>query len=396
MWGEDRFPERIMSSDITNKETPRTTEETLKDVEERFKLFLEHSPVYVFFKDERLRAVQLSRNYESMLGRPLAELLGKSMDELFPSPLAQRMMEDDRRIMQQGKPIEVEEELGGRVYATLKFPVVKDGTARFLAGFTMDITERKLAEESLRLDEARLGTLLELSQMQGRDEKEILAFALEAGVTLTQSAGGYLHFYNDAEQTISLCTWSSRALSQCQTQQDQHYPLVSAGIWADSIRKRRAVIHNDYSTEPGKRGYPEGHFHLRRHLGVPVFDGDRIVVAAGVGNKAKPYNDSDVRQLSLLLNSMWGIVKQKRTEQERERLIQELQDALGKIKTLSGMLPICASCKRIRNDRGTWEPMETYIRDRSGAEFTHGVCPSCANALYGHLSRGTDDDAPRG
>jgi hypothetical protein len=67
------------------------------------------------------------------------------------------------------------------------------------------------------------------------------------------------------------------------------------------------------------------------------------------------------------------------------RLIAELQQALAKVKTLSGMLPICASCKKIRNDEGYWQSVEVYIRDHSEAEFTHGLCPDCIKKLYPDL-----------
>jgi hypothetical protein len=72
----------------------------------------------------------------------------------------------------------------------------------------------------------------------------------------------------------------------------------------------------------------------------------------------------------------------ERMEKEREKLIVELKDALGKVKALSGLLPLCASCKKSRNDRGHWEQIEEYVPDRSGAEFTHGLCADCAKQLY--------------
>jgi len=68
--------------------------------------------------------------------------------------------------------------------------------------------------------------------------------------------------------------------------------------------------------------------------------------------------------------------------QEKEKLIVELQEALAKVKTLSGLLPICSSCKKIRDDNGYWNQIETYIRERSEADFTHGICPKCAKMLY--------------
>lgn len=76
------------------------------------------------------------------------------------------------------------------------------------------------------------------------------------------------------------------------------------------------------------------------------------------------------------------IDERKQAEKEREKLVLELREALSKIKLLSGFLPICSSCKKIRNDNGYWEQIEIYIRDHSEAEFSHGICPECAEKLY--------------
>jgi PAS domain S-box-containing protein len=76
------------------------------------------------------------------------------------------------------------------------------------------------------------------------------------------------------------------------------------------------------------------------------------------------------------------ITSRKLAEKEREELLASLQTALANVKTLHGMLPICSACNKIRNDEGYWERIETYIRERSDAEFTHGICPDCAKKLY--------------
>jgi hypothetical protein len=79
----------------------------------------------------------------------------------------------------------------------------------------------------------------------------------------------------------------------------------------------------------------------------------------------------------------------KQAEEEREGLIAELQKALSEVKALSGMLPICASCKRIRDDKGYWNHLESYIRDHSEAEFSHGICPDCVEKLYPEFNKRT-------
>ncbi|MBB5347907.1 response regulator [Desulfoprunum benzoelyticum] len=77
-----------------------------------------------------------------------------------------------------------------------------------------------------------------------------------------------------------------------------------------------------------------------------------------------------------------NVDQRKKLERERENLIRDLQEALANIKTLSGLLPICASCKKIRDDQGYWNQIETYIKNHSDATFTHGICPQCMEKLY--------------
>ncbi len=74
-----------------------------------------------------------------------------------------------------------------------------------------------------------------------------------------------------------------------------------------------------------------------------------------------------------------------KTEKEKENLISKLQETLSEVKQLSGLLPICASCKNIRDDKGYWNRIESYIKEHSEAEFSHGICPDCAKRLYPNL-----------
>lgn len=72
---------------------------------------------------------------------------------------------------------------------------------------------------------------------------------------------------------------------------------------------------------------------------------------------------------------------------EKERLIVRLEQALANVNALSGLLPICASCKKIRDDRGYWHQVEAYLSSHSQAQFTHGICPECAKRLYPELCK---------
>lgn len=78
--------------------------------------------------------------------------------------------------------------------------------------------------------------------------------------------------------------------------------------------------------------------------------------------------------------------ERKKIEDRQKKLIGDLRDAMEKVKILSGLLPICASCKKIRDEKGAWNSLERYISERSDAEFTHSICPECEERLYPEMS----------
>ena len=87
-------------------------------------------------------------------------------------------------------------------------------------------------------------------------------------------------------------------------------------------------------------------------------------------------------ELGGMIGAMLDITERRLAEQEKDGLILRLQEALEKVKVLSGFIPICASCKKIRDDKGFWNHLEEYISTHSDAVFSHGMCPDCAHALY--------------
>ena len=106
------------------------------------------------------------------------------------------------------------------------------------------------------------------------------------------------------------------------------------------------------------------------HTGVSCFETTTSPIQSGKG---------DILSSIMLLRN---IDQRKREENEKERLIRDLNDALANIKTLRGLIPTCASCKKIRNSDGDWEQMETYVQNHSEAQFSHGLCPECTRKLY--------------
>jgi PAS domain S-box-containing protein len=82
------------------------------------------------------------------------------------------------------------------------------------------------------------------------------------------------------------------------------------------------------------------------------------------------------------------ITERKRAEEERENTLIHLQNAMTEVKRLKGILPICAACKKIRDDQGYWIQVEVYIREHSEAQFSHGICPECREKLYPEFDLG--------
>ena len=127
---------------------------------------------------------------------------------------------------------------------------------------------------------------------------------------------------------------------------------------------------------------------VRSELGVPVIfltaNSNDAVLNLAKASEPFAYLLKPFEERQLRTNIEMALYKIK-MEREREQLIRDLQDALARVKSLSGLLPICASCKKIRDDQGYWTQLEVYIRDHSEAEFSHGVCPDCGLRLYGDL-----------
>jgi PAS domain S-box-containing protein len=221
------------------------------------------------------------------------------------------------------------------------------------------IEKQKRMESRIRLDEARLEALYQLSHMSQASLAQIAGFTLDQGIKLTGSEVGFLGLLSEDESAYTLHAVSKDVMPACQVAGDPvHWEVTNAGLWADAIRQRKTLIVDDYSqAHPSKRGMPEGHFALQRFMVVPVLDGKRIVAVAGVGNKTSSYTKEDDRQLSLLLKEMWSYVQRNRAQElllasserlrlltqklaeaqelERKRIAQELHDSVaGKLTAI--------------------------------------------------------------
>ena len=200
-------------------------------------------------------------------------------------------------------------------FQSQSLPALTDGR-RVVLSNAVDITER-IRQEKLLQKELERSNMLHQLHMSAPDwsDKEIFDYVLEKGVNLTDSEIGYLHRINEDQDSISLVTWNKEALKSCTATYDSHYPLSKAGIWADSARLKKPVIHNDYEKRDDKKGYPEGHFPVNRHMSLPVLEGDMVRLIMGVGNKKTDYNDDDVEQLQVIANELLTVLKRKEAKE---------------------------------------------------------------------------------
>ncbi len=197
-------------------------------------------------------------------------------------------------------------------------PVANGPNGSFFTGTIFDITHKRRALKTLRLNESRLSTLLELNQMTGVSLNEITGYSLEKAIQLTRSKVGYFAFVNEDQKVVRMYSWSTMAIKLCKLKHKQTtYDIDHMGLWGEALRQRKPIITNDYQADTlYKKGQPEGHVKILRHMNVPIFDQDRVVIIAGVGNKKEPYDQSDVRQVILLMDGMWNIIRRKQIEDE--------------------------------------------------------------------------------
>jgi hypothetical protein len=143
------------------------------------------------------------------------------------------------------------------------------------------------------------------------------------------------------------------------------------GWWADT---GQPIAADEWAAA---RAIAKGETSIDEVVDIECFDGSRKTIV----NSALPLrNDAGQITGAIIINQ--DITDRRRSELEREELVRQLQAAVAQVHTLAGLLPICAGCKKIRDETGDWLTIEAYVEGRSTVHFSHGLCPDCAARLY--------------
>jgi PAS domain S-box-containing protein len=186
-------------------------------------------------------------------------------------------------------------------------------------------------DDALRKSEQINALRLRILQMADTHSvEELLVTTLDEAERLTGSVIGLLFFVAADQNSLLLQAVSTNTRLKMGKMDGKgvHDLLDKASIWADALREKKAIIHNDYPLLKHRKGMPEGHPEVRRELVVPVNRDGKIVAIMGVGNKQSDYDDNDIRYIELIANQVWDIVAKKIAEEEQKRLAAQLQQAM--------------------------------------------------------------------
>ena len=324
----------------------KRAEEALRESEERYRSLFENTGTATFVIEEDMTVSQVNTKCEELTGYSKGEIEGKmKTTDFLPVEELERIKKYhfSRRKEDDKPPPEYEFNLldkhGNKKNVYTQVGIIPK-TMQSIASI-IDITPLRQAEKALRESEIKFRTLADFSP-----------------TAISIIRGERYLYVNSAWETLTGYTKDeARSLN----------PLLV--VHPDM----RELVKN-YSINRMKGEQTPTRYEMKgitKIGGVKWFDFSATLI------------EYDGEQATLTVVN--DITDKKQSDKEREQLIIELREAINEIKTLRGILPICSSCKKIRDDKGYWNQIELYIRNHSNAQFSHGICPECAKKLYPYL-----------
>ena len=290
----------------------------LQESEQKFQIALRNSPIVVFQQDLDLRYQWL---YNPNQYFEPADWIGKRDADLFPLKEAERLEKIKRKVIESGTGdrqvvcVSIAEQLS---HYDLTVEPYYDEQGK-LVGVTcsaIDISERIENEKQITRNLERSKRIYEITQYKAKDRQDLLDFALNAAMELTESQIGYIYLYDQNERKFVLNSWTTNGLKEGAIQKPlAHSEIEKAALWEEAFRQHRAVIDNHYKgAETPSGSYSEGHFKLQRFLSIPILVNQEIAAIVVAANKESDYVDVDILELTLLMDTVWKIVEQNRAE----------------------------------------------------------------------------------
>jgi PAS domain S-box-containing protein len=320
------------SMDITEREQK---EAQLARSEKLFRTLFLDAQTPVFMVDEKSRTyIDANQAALDFLECSKEELTGRSVYDFSPPEIRKETIEKHKNFSK-SKTLETHYLIKGKEkILLLEVTPLELDNKPVLLGIGQDITQRKKAEEQIKRNESRLQSLTRILQHPCDTVQDFLDYALDESIKLTESKIGYIYFYDEQKKEFTLNTWSKGVLDECSISDAPNiYHLKKTGIWGEVVRQRKEIIVNDFQADnPLKKGYPEGHAPLYKFLSIPVFSDNEIVAVLGLANKITDYDQNDVLQIQLLIDSVWKEVERKKGE-------TKLRESEEKFQTLMNQTP---------------------------------------------------------
>lgn len=324
----------------------RQAEAALHTSEMRWHTLVQNLPFYIAEAAPDGRILALNHVQP---GFSFADYVGKSLFDVVAPDSRAQFQAAFARVLEEGSPIAYEAPGYGPNRAPAWYyrqlvPITQDGEIRSVLMVAEDITLRRQAEEALRASEEKWRSIFEI---------------LPVGVSVVDVHNQVLEVNPALSEILEL---SQAALFKAEYQKRRYLRSDGTPMAAEEFPSIRALSERSVIRDI--------------EIGIEKEDGGMIWTSV---------SSTPLAHGTMTATVTIDITERKLAQAEQEMLIGELQTALQRVKQLSGLLPICANCKKIRDDEGNWQDVAVYIHNHSEADFSHSICPDCMAILYPEL-----------